>query len=374
VKKHRIVSVVGTRPEVIKMAPIVRQLEKERSIESLVLASGQHRDILDKSLDFFKIVPDFDLNVMTPGQTLEGLTSRILLKSSEWFRKVKPDLVIVQGDTTTVLAVSLACFYLNIPVAHVEAGLRTNDMRNPFPEEANRIITTRLATFHFAPTALAFENLMREGIDPKQALLSGNTVVDSLKWTLGKTHLIKSNPETSHQILVTCHRRENFGSNLQEILSAVSTLAKQNSDYRFLFPVHPNPEVGYSVRRSLGTLSNVILTEPLGYQSFIEAMRDSHLILTDSGGVQEEAPTLGVPVLVLRSHTERPEAIMSGSAKLVGSSAKNIVSETQNLIDDLGAWKSMSNRPSPFGDGTAAEKITKFLVERLERISASAPE
>lgn len=362
----KVLSVLGTRPEVVKMAPLIQLFQRDPRFESHVLATAQHRDLLDQTLELFDISVDVDLDLMTPGQTLDQLTARIITESTKVLKSLEPELVVVQGDTTTVFSVALAAFYLGIPVAHVEAGLRTGNIRNPFPEEANRILTTKLASWHFAPTSQALQNLLQEGVERNSILLSGNTVIDSLLAVVaGRKESLSNLPADSKQILITCHRRENFGKPLSQIVAAISHLAESNPQYTFKFPVHPNPNVTTTVFAALGGKSNVELCEPLDYEKFVEAMMTSHIILTDSGGVQEEAPALGVPVLVMRNDTERPEAVDAGVAKLVGSEMEDIIESTQALIDDRDLWEKMAKGSSPYGDGKAAQRIVDFITEQM---------
>lgn len=350
---------MGTRPEAIKMAPIVNCLRSSDWASVRVLATAQHREMLDQTLAHFNIIPEIDLDVMRPNQDLGSLTGRILSLTTEILAHERPDVVLVQGDTTTVLAVALASFYLGIPVGHVEAGLRTGNVREPFPEEMNRVLTSRIATWHFAPTKSALDNLLSEGVRESDAIVTGNSVIDALLETSEK--LPPREIESVRKILVTIHRRENFGDPLERILSAIRICATNNPEVKFLFPVHPNPNVYSAVHGALGSLTNVELIEPLGYRDFVARMKESFLIITDSGGVQEEAPALGVPVLVLREQTERPEAVEIGAACLLGSDVDAIVYKFENLLHDPVAYSAMANAGSPYGDGQAARRITEFL-------------
>ncbi|WP_334180939.1 non-hydrolyzing UDP-N-acetylglucosamine 2-epimerase [Pseudomonas nitroreducens] len=365
-EKRKILCVVGTRPEAIKMAPVIRALKNEPWAEVRVLATAQHRHILDQVLDFFEIEPDIDLDIMRPNQALTTLTARLLLDLDDVLLAEKPDVVLVQGDTTTVMTAALACFYHRIPVGHVEAGLRTWDMQNPFPEEANRVIAGKLARWHFAPTEGSRQNLLKEGISDSEILVTGNTVIDALLQTAAKPLElgIELDP-TKRLVMVTSHRRENFGEPFRNICRALKTLAENNPNVQFLYPVHPNPNVKDVAYEFLGEVPNFILCEPLDYAPFVAAMKQSHLILTDSGGVQEEAPALGKPVLVLRDETERPEAVEQGVVKLVGPNYEPIVNEAQRLLDDEEAYKAMARGISPYGDGHAAERIAKVLREHF---------
>lgn len=358
----KILVVVGTRPEAIKMAPVILALKKEPWAEVRVLATAQHRHMLDQVLNFFEITPDIDLDIMRPNQALTTLTARLLLDLDDVLLAEKPDVVLVQGDTTTVMTVALACFYHRIQVGHVEAGLRTGDMQNPFPEEANRVIAGRLARWHFAPTESARQNLLKEGIRDSDITVTGNTVIDALYMTAEKEleFGIAIDP-SKRMILVTSHRRENFGVPFQNICRAIQTLAKRNPDVEFLYPVHPNPNVKDIAHEMLGASENIHLCEPLDYAPFVAAMKRSYLIISDSGGVQEEAPALGKPVLVLRDETERPEAVDQQVVKLVGSDFDRIVNETQRLLDDEASYSAMARGISPYGDGHGAERIVKVL-------------
>lgn len=361
---RKIICVVGTRPEAIKMSPVILALKDCPGIECRVLATAQHRHMLDQVLEVFGIKPDIDLDIMRPNQALTTLTARLLLDLDEVLLIEKPDVVLAQGDTTSVMTIALACFYHRIPFGHVEAGLRTWDMSNPFPEEMNRVMAGRLARWHFAPTESSRQNLLREGVQDSEITVTGNTVIDALH-SAGQTEpeLGIELDETKRLILVTAHRRENFGEPLKEICKAVLTLVERNEDVQVLFPVHPNPNVQAVVYEILGGHSHVILCEPLSYLPFVAAMRRAYLILSDSGGVQEEAPALGKPVLVLRSETERPEAVQAGAVKLVGSDFHTIVEEAQLLLSDQSAYQKMAQGISPYGDGLAAARIVKVLKE-----------
>lgn len=360
--KRKILCVVGTRPEAIKMAPLILILKQQPWADVRVLATAQHRHMLDQVLQFFQIVPDFDLDIMQPNQALTTLTARLLLNIETVLHNERPDAVLVQGDTTTVMTLALASFYHHIPIGHIEAGLRTWDMQNPFPEEANRVITSKLARWHFAPTEGSRQNLLREGVANDQILVTGNTVIDALLMTADKDIPIGIELDPAKRlILITSHRRENFGEPFHNICRAIRTLAEKNPEVQFLYPVHPNPNVKNVAHKMLDGCSNIILTEPLDYAPFVTAMKKASLIISDSGGVQEEAPALGKPVLVLRDETERPEAVEQGVVKLVGPNYDRIVSETQTLLDDETAYKTMARGISPYGDGQAASRITAEL-------------
>jgi UDP-N-acetylglucosamine 2-epimerase (non-hydrolysing) len=363
---RKILCVVGTRPEAIKMAPVILTLKNEYWTEVRVLATAQHRHMLDQVLNFFGIEPDIDLNIMRPNQALTTLTARLLLELDDVLQAEKSDVVLAQGDTTTVMAVALACFYHRIPFGHVEAGLRTWDMQNPFPEEANRVIAGRLARWHFAPTESSRQNLLREGVSDVDIVVTGNTVIDALLMTASKELDIGIElDDTKRLVLVTSHRRENFGEPFRNICRALRTLAERNPDIQILYPVHPNPNVKDVAHEMLGDCGNIILCEPLDYAPFIGAMKKAYLIISDSGGVQEEAPALGKPVLVLRDETERPEAVKMGVVKLVGPNYERIVKEAQLLLDDVSAYQAMARGVSPYGDGKGAERIVTVLREHF---------
>ena len=332
-----------------------------------VLATAQHRQMLDQVLSFFGIEPDIDLNIMRPNQALTALTARLLLELDEVLLAEKPDVVLAQGDTTTVMTVALACFYHRIPFGHVEAGLRTWDMQNPFPEEANRVIAGRLARWHFAPTESSRQNLLREGVSDADITVTGNTVIDALLMTASKELEVGiALDATKRLVLVTSHRRENFGEPFRNICRALKTLAERNPDIQILYPVHPNPNVKDVAHEMLGNCGNVILCEPLDYAPFVAAMKNAYLIISDSGGVQEEAPALGKPVLVLREETERPEAVEMGVVKLVGPNYGRIVEEAQLLLDDATAYGAMARGVSPYGDGKGAERIVRKIKEYFD--------
>ena len=362
----KVLCVMGTRPEAIKMAPVILALKKEPWANVRVLATAQHRHMLDQVNVFFGIAPDIDLNIMRPNQALTTLTARLLLELDGVLQAEKPDAVLVQGDTTTVMTVALACFYHRIPIGHVEGGLRTWDMQNPFPEEANRVIAGKFARWHFAPTDGSRQNLLKEGVPDKDIIVTGNTVIDALLMTAANDLTLDVPLDPAKRlVLVTSHRRENFGEPFRNICRALRTLAQNNPELQFLYPVHPNPNVKDVAYEFLGELPNFQLCEPLDYAPFIAAMKRAYIILTDSGGVQEEAPALGKPVLVLRDETERPEAVDQGVVKLVGPNYESIVKEAQRLLDDDDAYRSMARGVSPYGDGRAAERIVKVLREHF---------
>jgi len=360
----KIICVAGTRPEAIKMAPVILELKKNPAFNVRVLATAQHRQMLDQVFAVFGIVPDIDLDIMQPNQSLPTLTARLLIKLDEVLQAEKPDVVLAQGDTTTVMTVALACFYLHIPFGHIEAGLRTWDMENPFPEEMNRVIAGRLATWHFAPTPSSRDNLLTENVIPEKIWVTGNTVIDALH-SVTREYLPLAFPldETKRLILVTAHRRENFGEPYREICRAVKHIADNNPDVQILYPVHPNPNVQTIAYELLDQHPQIILCPPLDYLPFVAAMQRAYIILSDSGGVQEEAPALAKPVLVLRCETERPEAVDAGVVKLVGPQFDAIVRECQLLLGDEAAYKEVARGVSPYGDGKAAERIHQVLRE-----------
>lgn len=377
---HKVLIVFGTRPEGIKMAPLVGVFKKySRDFEVRVCVTAQHREMLDQVLDLFEIVPDYDLNVMKPGQDLYDVTSNVLLGMRSVLSDFKPDIVLVHGDTATTFATSLAAYYQQIPVGHVEAGLRTGNLYSPWPEEANRRLTGALAKFHFAPTDVSKKNLLLENIDTEKVYVTGNTVIDALHLVLSKIEsdqnlqakleVLITNAgfsDFNHQfILVTGHRRENFGQGFLNICNALKKLAQDNPKVKFIYPVHLNPNVRKPVNEILSSTSNVLLIEPLQYESFVYLMSKSFLILTDSGGIQEEAPSLGKPVLVMRDTTERPEAVQAGTVKLVGSDERAIINAVQLLLDDPKEYELMSLAHNPYGDGKASQKIVQILLERL---------
>lgn len=374
--------VFGTRPEAIKLAPVIHELlRRPDRFRATVCVTAQHRQMLDQALETFEIRPDMDLDLMRPGQTLASLTAAVVAGMDGIFRETKPDCLLVQGDTTTVMAAALAAFYHRIRVGHVEAGLRTNNKFSPFPEEINRRLTSQIADFHFAPTERARQNLLREGFDPAAIVVTGNTVIDAL--FLAREKLRRAlipwkgfDPAVlgdRRVVAITGHRRENFGTGFQAICRAIRTLAERFPDVEFVYPVHLNPNVREPVHGMLGGVRNIRLTEPLEYLPFVALMERCHFLLSDSGGVQEEAPSLGKPVLVMRDTTERPEAIEAGTAKLVGTDADRIVEEASRLLSDPAAYEAMRAAKNPFGDGAAARRIVDHLQENL-RISGTGNE
>jgi len=368
----KVLTVFGTRPEAIKMAPLVHALAKDPYFEAKVCVTAQHREMLDQVLNLFSIVPDYDLDIMQPGQGLTEITCRILEGLKPILESFKPDVVLVHGDTTTTIAASLAAFYQRIPVGHVEAGLRTGDLSSPWPEEANRTLTGHLAMYHFSPTQNARQNLLRENIPDKQIFVTGNTVIDALFW-VRDTVLNNDNlhselaarypflDESKKLVLVTGHRRESFGQGFEQICHALVDIAAKHQDVQIVYPVHLNPNVSEPVNRILGHVKNIILIEPQDYLPFLWLMTHAWLILTDSGGIQEEAPSLGKPVLVMRETTERPEAIEAGTVRLVGTDRQRIVEEVTHLLKDNDAWQAMSRAHNPYGDGQACERILHAL-------------
>jgi len=367
----------GTRPEAIKMAPLVKALQADSHFEVSVAVTAQHREMLDQVLELFEITPDYDLDIMQSGQDLYDVTSAVLLGMRDVLKDAKPDVVLVHGDTATTFAASLAAFYARIPVGHVEAGLRTHDLYSPWPEEANRQLTGRLAQWHFAPTERNRNDLLREQVEESDIIVTGNTVIDALHWVTNKisksSSLQRSISEQlrhaglafdlsgERYVLITGHRRENFGEGFENICAALRELATDFPDVHFVYPVHLNPNVQKPVKKLLNGLNNVHLIEPLGYEPFVYLMQNSYLVLTDSGGVQEEAPGLGKPVLVMRDTTERPEAVEAGTVKLVGTDSARIVDEVSKLLSNEESFARMSLAHNPYGDGKACERICSSL-------------
>jgi UDP-N-acetylglucosamine 2-epimerase (non-hydrolysing) len=350
------------------MAPVIRILRATPGLAVTVLASGQHREMLIPLIDWFELGIDVDLRVMTENQSLSTLTARLMQAFEQEFNASRPDLVLAQGDTTTVMCAALSCFYLNIPFGHVEAGLRTFDVRNPFPEEFNRVAVTRLAQLHFCPTPRSRDNVLAEHVDASTVHLTGNTVIDALRFTIDKL-AAQASRRFDHDILLTAHRRENFGEPLTEICFALIELCQEFPALKVLYPVHPNPNVRGTVRRLLGDHPRITLAEPLPYPDLVAAMQQAKLILTDSGGIQEEAPALSKPVLVLRAVTERPEAVELGVAKIVGTERATIVAETRRLLTDSEHYARMARGGSPYGDGHASERMQEIIVGRLAEVA-----
>ena len=372
----KVLLVFGTRPEAIKMAPLVKAFQEQNKLfKTKICVTGQHREMLDQVLDLFEINADFDLDIMRPNQDLYDITGNILQGMKGVFSIYRPDIVFVHGDTTTTFAVSLAAFYEKIEVAHIEAGLRTNNIYSPWPEEANRKLTSQLTTYHFTPTKQSQDNLLSENIAPDKVIVTGNTVIDALLLMQNKLQINLSfreqvkksilekgfDPEASEFVLVTGHRRENFGQGIVNICSALKKIALDRPNINIVYPVHLNPNVFKPVNDLLGNVRNVYLIEPLQYEAFIYLMSLSKLIITDSGGVQEEAPSLGKPVLVMRDTTERPEAVSAGTVKLVGTNIQGIVSATNELLDNTLVYESMAKAHNPYGDGKACERIISFM-------------
>jgi UDP-N-acetylglucosamine 2-epimerase (non-hydrolysing) len=375
----KILIVFGTRPEAIKMAPVVKAL-KLPHLETRVCITAQHRDMLDQILDIFDIEADYDLNLMRPGQNLYDITTGVLTGLRDVLTDFRPDVALVHGDTTTSMATALACFYEQVPVAHVEAGLRTYDLQAPWPEEANRQITARLTQYHFAPTQTSAANLKSENIPEDRIVITGNTVIDALLMMRQKIDADGALAEGLTQkittfgydiqrdrkrVLITAHRRENFGDGFQNLCEAIRDLADRFSDVDFIYPVHLNPNVRAPVQKILSDRDNVFLIEPLDYACFVMMLDRAHIVLTDSGGIQEEAPSFGKPVLVMRRTTERPEAVEAGTVRLVGTDKRKIFDEVSRLLNDAAAYKDMSRAHNPYGDGKAAQRIREFLEKTL---------
>ena len=376
--------VFGTRPEAIKMAPLVKEFQKfPEQFKTIVCVTGQHREMLDQVLHLFEITPDYDLNIMKQGQDLYDVTARVLVGMRDVLKEAQPDVVLVHGDTTTSTAAALAAFYQQIPVGHVEAGLRTHNIYSPWPEEMNRLITGRIATYHFAPTALSRENLLKENVAEESIIVTGNSVIDALYWVVNR---IKTDKNLSSEleailgnagydvnrlvsgrklVLITGHRRENFGDGFINMCTAIKDLTNKYSDVDFVYPMHLNPNVRKPIREvfgeNLSNLGNMFFIEPLEYLSFVYLMEKSTIVLTDSGGIQEEAPGLGKPVLVMRDTTERPEALTAGTVKLVGTNYDKIVGEVSALLDDQEYYNKMSQAVNPYGDGLACERIINYI-------------
>ncbi len=375
--KKKILLIFGTRPEAIKMAPLIHALNTEKDLfEVKVCVTSQHRQMLDQVLSIFEIKPDIDLNIMQKDQNLSTLTSIILDKLHKVFKQHKPDVVLIHGDTTTTLATSIAAFYESIPIGHVEAGLRTYNLNAPFPEEFNRQIASKTTKWHFAPTKLSEENLLAEGVKKKNITITGNTIIDALHWVLNRidknkdykqklqdflNDVLSFNWMDEKFVLVTAHRRENFGFGFTQICSAIKELAVKYKKIHFIYPVHLNPNVRKPVYENLSGFNNIHLINPLEYRPFVYLLKYSFIVLTDSGGIQEEAPSLGKPVLVLRDVTERPEAVKAGTVKLVGINQKRIVESVSSLIEDKKYYKTMSSAHNPYGDGHACERIVDVL-------------
>ena len=363
-----IACIIGTRPEAIKMAPVILALRQQSWARVMVVLTAQHRELADDVLSLFDIVPDHDLNLMQPNQTLSALTARDITGLDDVLSRLAPDLVIAQGDTTTVMASAMVCFYRRVPFLHVEAGLRSHDLQSPFPEEFNRVVAGRLAQLHFAPTEIARQQLLSEGVADDTVVMTGNTVIDALQQVAAMNLPLDHALDPARRlILVTVHRRENFGDPIDKICRAFLHLVNANPDVELLWPVHPNPNVTRVARALLSDHPRIHLVPPLGYSAFVTAMKRAFLILSDSGGVQEEAPALAKPVLVLRRETERPDAITAGVARLIGTDYDAIVHEAQRLLDDPALYRSMARGVSPYGDGHAANRIVDAIHSRYCR-------
>ncbi len=373
----KVLTVFGTRPEAIKMAPLAIGLANNPAFEARLCITAQHREMLDQVLSIFELTPDYDLNLMQPGQDLYQLTSRILLAMRDTLRDARPDVVLVHGDTTTCFAAGLAAFYEGIPLGHVEAGLRSGNLKAPFPEEANRSLVGRITDFHFAPTASARENLLAENVAPEKIVVTGNTVIDALLMVKAKTEnlptshwlqwltkeLLSALSANERMVLITGHRRENFGEGFVNLCNGIKRLATDHPNWLFIYPVHLNPNVLKPVNEILGGLPNVCLIEPLEYLPFVWLMSQSDLILTDSGGIQEEGPSLGKPVLVMRDVTERPEAVDAGTVRLVGTNSDTIVNNVEEVLLDDSQYQSMARAINPYGDGLAVSRIMEALQQ-----------
>lgn len=363
----KVMSVFGTRPEAIKMAPLVKKLESDPDFDSVLCVTAQHREMLDQVLELFGLVPDYDLNIMKPNQTLSMITANVLRGMEEVLIDERPDIVLVHGDTSTTFASALAAFYQQIPVGHVEAGLRTFDKYSPFPEEMNRVLTTHIADMHFAPTEKNRQNLVREGVAFKDIFVTGNTVIDALLEVAGKPYEFEDETlknidfENKRVITVTCHRRENLGEYMEHIFTAIRDIAEEFEDVEVIYPVHLNPKVRSEANEILGSTERVHLIDPLSYQPFVNLMARSYFIITDSGGMQEEAPSLGKPVLVVRRETERPEAVEAGTVQLVGVERDRIYNTARKLLTDKDYYAGMAEAVNPYGDGKASDRILDAL-------------
>lgn len=366
--KIKVMTVFGTRPEAIKMAPVILELAKHDEIKPIITVTAQHREMLDQVLHLFSIKPDYDLNIMAAGQTLFDITDKAMRGLDKVFTKENPDIVLVHGDTTTTFAGALAAYYHEIAVGHVEAGLRTNNKYSPFPEEMNRKLTGALADLHFAPTQTSHENLRKENVSEENIFVTGNTVIDALHMIVNDNYeftdemLQNIDYKNRRVILVTTHRRENLGEPMRHVYRAMKQIVSEYSDVEIIFPVHKNPKVREVVNEELGGLDRVHLIDPLDYEPFTNLMHRSYLILTDSGGIQEEAPSLGKPVLVLRDTTERPEAVRAGTVKLIGTEKARVYNEVKCLLDDKNEYMRMSSACNPYGDGNASERIVKAIL------------
>lgn len=366
-KKLKVMTIFGTRPEAIKMAPLVKELQRAEEIESILCVTAQHRQMLDMVLDLFELKPDYDLNIMQHGQTISDITVKVLKGLESVLQEVKPDLVLVHGDTTTTFIGALACFYQQIPVGHVEAGLRSGNIYSPYPEEMNRRLTGALTRLHFAPTEGNVRNLLKEGIDKENIFITGNTVIDALLQVVREDYVF-ANPllneidyANKKVLVLTCHRRENWGKPMEDIFHAVVEILQDHKDVEVVFPVHLNPQIRHLAEEIMGDVEGIHLIEPLDYEPFVNLLNKAYLILTDSGGIQEEAPALGKPILVLRTETERPEAVEAGTVKVVGVDKNKIISETNLLLLNREHYLHMANAVNPYGDGRASKRIVEAL-------------
>lgn len=371
IQKLKVLTVFGTRPEAIKMAPLIKKMEEHEEIEPVVCITAQHREMLDTVVELFKISPDYDLNIMEHGQSITDITVKVLRGMEEVLIKEKPDMVLVHGDTSTTFVGALAAFYQKTKVGHVEAGLRSGNIYSPYPEEMNRKLTTNLASVYFAPTEGNYNNLIKEGIDPERISVTGNTVIDALLSVVNDGYIFENNilNEIDYKnkkiIVMTCHRRENWGKPMENIFTAVKEIAEENNNVEIIFPVHLNPNICKSAKDIMGKKNNIYLIEPLEYEEFANLLNKAYLILTDSGGIQEEAPALGKPVLVMREETERPEAVEAGTVKIIGVGKENLKKEVNILLNDLNEYQKMANSVNPYGDGTASKKIVDFMLDYL---------
>jgi len=384
-KKLKVMTIFGTRPEAIKMCPVIQELKKQvEYVETIVAVTAQHREMLDQVMSLFRIVPDYDLNIMTAGQTLYDVTDRALMGLKDVLEKVQPDLVLVHGDTTTTFVGALAAFYKQIPIGHVEAGLRTGDKYSPFPEEMNRKLTGAMADFNFAPTSVAKANLLKENVNPQSIYVTGNTVIDALHATVQDNFIfldkgLQKALASGHKlILMTTHRRENLGEPMRHVYQALRKVVAKNPNVEAIFPMHMNPKVREVAEAVLGDMDRVHLVEPMEYEPFANLMAKVDIVLTDSGGIQEEAPALGKPVLVLRDTTERPEAVTAGTVKLIGTNKEDVLAATTRLLEDQAYYKSMAEAVNPYGDGKAAKRIVSFILKhygfKVEEYSEFLPQ
>ena len=364
----KVMTIFGTRPEAIKMAPLVKELEKRKEIKSIVCVTAQHREMLDQVLKVFNIKPDYDLNIMKQGQTLSEITSRVLLGLEEVIKEVKPNIILVHGDTTTTFAGALAAFYNNIDIGHVEAGLRTWNKYSPFPEEMNRQMVDCMTDMYFAPTEVSKNNLLIQGINEEKIYITGNTAIDAMKYTVNDNYYNEIFDWVSEDklILLTAHRRENLGEPMRNIFKAIKRILEEYSDIKVIYPIHLNPKVREVANEIFGGIERIKIIEPLGVFDFHNFIKKSYLILTDSGGIQEEAPSLGKPVLVLRDTTERPEGISAGTLKLIGTDEKKVYKEIKKLLDDKSEYEKMSKANNPYGDGFASKKIVDEIINKYK--------